>query len=105
MDQRKCDIHEKKQEKVVNCWGKTRLLAIWDVDELASLVPKAFADVSFQDTITLMLVAWLMRRMRMRLSYPVISAVQLSHVIYGEYGNKGHNTQKWTKRKKWKMSL
>ena len=41
-------MNEKKQVKVVHCWEKTGLLAIWDVNERAALVPKAFADVSRQ---------------------------------------------------------
>ena len=41
-------MNEKKQEKVMHCWEleKTGLLAIWDVNEQATLVPKAFADTS-----------------------------------------------------------
>jgi len=30
----------------VHCWGKTGLLAIWDVDEQATLVPEASANTS-----------------------------------------------------------
>ena len=39
-------MNDKKREKVVHCWGKTGLLAIWDVNERAALVPKAFAETS-----------------------------------------------------------
>lgn len=39
-------MNEKKREKVVHCWEKTGLLAIWDVNERATMLPKAFADTS-----------------------------------------------------------
>ena len=39
-------MNDKKKEKVVHCWKKTGLIAIWDVNERAILVPKAFAETA-----------------------------------------------------------
>jgi hypothetical protein len=39
-------MNDRMQEKVVHCWGKTGLLAIWDVTERAALALKAFAETS-----------------------------------------------------------
>ncbi len=39
-------MNDRKREKVVHCWGKTGLLAIWDVTECAALAPNAFAETS-----------------------------------------------------------
>ena len=39
-------MNDKKRENIVHCWGKTGLLAIWDVNERAGLAPKAFAEVT-----------------------------------------------------------
>ena len=39
-------MNEKKREKVVHCWGKTGLLAIWDISERATLAPQAFAEAA-----------------------------------------------------------
>ncbi len=38
-------MNKKRREKVVHCWEKTGLLAIWDVNELAVLVPQDFIKV------------------------------------------------------------
>ncbi len=39
-------MNERKQKKVMHSWQKTGLLAVWDVNAQATLVPKAFADTS-----------------------------------------------------------
>ena len=39
-------MNEKKRDKVVHCWGKTGLLAIWDVNERAVLAPEAFSQTA-----------------------------------------------------------
>jgi hypothetical protein len=39
-------MNDKKREKVVHCWRKTGLTAIWDVNERAILTPKAFAETA-----------------------------------------------------------
>lgn len=39
-------MNEKKREKVVHCWEKTGLLAIWDVNERAVLVPRALSQTA-----------------------------------------------------------
>ncbi len=39
-------MNEKKREKVVHCWEKTGLLAIWDVNERAVLAPQAFSQTA-----------------------------------------------------------
>jgi hypothetical protein len=75
-------MNEKKQEKVVHCWGKTGqksgFLAIWDVNEQTTLVPKAFADTSrlFPGSNNIDDSGFANERMTMRLSSPMISAVQ-----------------------------
>ncbi len=39
-------MNEKKREKVVHCWEKTGLLAIWDVNERAVLTPQGFSQTA-----------------------------------------------------------
>jgi hypothetical protein len=39
-------MNEKKREKVVHCWEKAGLLAIWDVNERAVLAPQAFSQTA-----------------------------------------------------------
>ena len=39
-------MNEKKREKVVHCWEKTGLLAIWDINKRSVLAPQAFAQTA-----------------------------------------------------------
>ena len=39
-------MNEKKLENIVHCWGKTGILAIWNVYERVLLAPEAFAEVA-----------------------------------------------------------
>ena len=39
-------MNEKKRESIVHCWEKTGILAVWNVNERASLSRNAFAETA-----------------------------------------------------------